>query len=81
MLPRGTRGEGAFGGTPKRVRSARRHDRLGYDEVLAGNLKVMDAAAVALARDSRIPIIVFSIHKSGALTRVLAGTEPHTVVN
>ena len=80
-LFKGTQVDGVYSADPKKVRSARRHDRLGYDEVLAGNLKVMDAAAVALARDSRIPIIVFSIHKSGALTRVLAGTEPHTVVN
>ena len=80
-LFKGTQVDGVYSADPKKVRSAWRHDRLGYDEVLAGNLKVMDAAAVALARDSRIPIIVFSIHKSGALTRVLAGTEPHTVVN
>ena len=80
-LLKGTQVDGVYSADPKKVRSARRHDRLGYDEVLAGNLKVMDAAAVALARDNHIPIVVFSIHKPGALTRVLAGTEPHTVVN
>ena len=80
-LFKGTQVDGVYSADPKKVRSAKRHDRLGYDEVLAGNLKVMDAAAVALARDNRIPIVVFSIHKPGALARVLAGTERHTVVN
>ena len=80
-LFKGTQVDGVYSADPKKVRSAKRHDRLGYDQVLAGNLKVMDAAAVALARDNRIPIVVFSIHKPGALARVLAGTERHTVVN
>jgi len=80
-LFKGTQVDGVYSADPKKVRGAKRHDRLGYDEVLAGNLKVMDAAAVALARDNRIPIVVFSIHKPGALARVIAGTERHTVVN
>ena len=80
-LLKGTQVDGVYSADPRKVRSARRHDRLGYDQVLAGNLKVMDAAAVSLARDNRIPIVVFSIHKPGALTRVLAGTEPHTVID
>jgi uridylate kinase len=80
-LFKGTQVDGVYSADPKKVRSAKRHDRLVYDQVLAGNLKVMDAAAIALARDNRIPIVVFSIHKPGALARVIAGTERHTVVN
>ncbi len=79
-LLKGTQVDGVYSADPKKVRSARRLDRLSYDAVLAGNLKVMDASAVVLARDSGIPIVVFSIHKPGALARVLAGTEPHTVI-
>ena len=80
-LLKGTQVDGVYSADPKKDKSAKRFDRLGYDEVLSGNLKVMDAAAVAIARDNRIPIIVFSIHSVGAFARVLAGAEPHTVVN
>ncbi|MEK7821005.1 MAG: UMP kinase, partial [Pseudomonadota bacterium] len=80
-LLKGTQVDGVYSADPKKNKSAKRFDRLGYDDVLAGNLKVMDAAAVAIARDNRIPIIVFSMHKAGALARVLAGAEPHTIVN
>ncbi len=80
-LLKGTQVDGVYSADPKKDKSAKRFDRLGYDEVLSSNLKVMDAAAVAIARDNRIPILVFSIRGVGAFVRVLAGAEPHTVVN
>ena len=49
-------------------------------EVLARDLKVMDASAISLARESSIPIIVFSVHASGAFARVLRGEGPHTII-
>jgi uridylate kinase len=48
--------------------------------VLADNLKVMDASAVALCRDNQIPIVVFSIREKGNLARVLAGDGVQTIV-
>ena len=55
-------------------------EKLDYDTVLAGNLKVMDAAAVALCRDNAIPIVVFSIREQGNLAKVLAGQGTQTTV-
>ena len=51
-----------------------------HDEVLARNLKVMDASAIALARDNALPIVVFSLHEEGAMTRVLTGQGRYTLV-
>ncbi len=65
---------------PRRNRRATRYETVGYDRVLADNLKVMDASAVALCRDNDIPIVVFSIRERGNLARVLAGEGTQTVV-
>ena len=60
---------------------ARRFDRLTYLDVLSRDLKVMDASAVSLARESSIPIIVFSVHAPGSFARVLRGEGPHTIIS
>jgi len=57
-----------------------RFDRLSYHDVLSRDLKVMDASAIALARENAIPIIVFSLRSAGALLRVLRGDGPHTMI-
>jgi uridylate kinase len=59
---------------------ANRYDRLSYDEVLQKNLRVMDGAAIALARDNRIPIIVCSIKEQGGLAAVLQGKGSSTTI-
>ena len=61
--------------------SAVRYDRLTYHDVLARDLKVMDASAIALARESAIPIIVFSLGRPGGLLDVLRGRGPHTMIS
>ena len=66
---------------PKKKKDAKRFETVSYDKVLADNLKVMDAAAVALCRDNGIPIVVFSIREKGNLARVLAGNGVQTIVN
>ena len=76
-----TQVDGVYTADPKRDPSAKRYDRLSYGEALARDLKVMDAAAIALARDNRIPIIVCSIREPGFLTSVLRGTGRFTVVS
>ncbi|MFA7603708.1 MAG: UMP kinase [Novosphingobium sp.] len=79
-LLKGTSVDGVYDADPKGNPGARRYDTVDYDRVLADNLKVMDAAAVALCRDNDIPIVVFSIREKGNLARVLAGEGVQTIV-
>jgi uridylate kinase len=79
-LLKGTQVTGVFTADPKKDPTAIRFDRIGFQEVLARNLKVMDASAVALARDNGIPIIVFSIRKPGSIADVLCGQGEFTTI-
>jgi uridylate kinase len=72
--------DGVYTADPKKDRSARRYDRLSHQEALEKDLKVMDAAAFALARENRMPIIVFSIAEPGAVEQVLRGKRRATIV-
>ena len=80
-LFKGTSVDGVYDADPKQVATARRYDRIGFAEVLAKDLKVMDAAAVALCRDNAIPIVVFNIRQPGNLAEVLAGGGTATIVS
>lgn len=75
-----TQVDGVYTADPKRDPSARRYERLTHDEAIAQNLAVMDTAAFALARENRIPIIVFSIGELGAIAAVLSGGGRSTLV-
>ena len=79
-LLKGTSVDGVYDSDPKTNPEAKRYDTVDYDTVLADNLKVMDASAVALCRDNSIPIVVFSIREKGNLAQVLAGGGVKTVV-
>ncbi len=79
-LLKGTSVDGIYDCDPKTNPDAKRYDTVDYGTVLAKNLKVMDASAVALCRDNAIPIIVFSIREKGNLARVLAGQGTQTTV-
>jgi uridylate kinase len=79
-LLKGTSVDGVYDDDPKKNASATRFETVSYDRVLADNLKVMDASAVALCRDNGIPIVVFSIREKGNLARVLAGEGVQTIV-
>ena len=79
-LFKGTSVDGVYTADPKKDSKARRYDRLTYQEVLAQDLRFMDASAVSLMRDNGIPIVVFSIKKRGAFLEVLTGGGVHTVV-
>ena len=59
---------------------AQRYDRLTYLDVLARDLRVMDASAISLARENHIPILVFSIQEHGAFADVLAGRGKFTII-
>ena len=79
-LLKGTSVDGVYDADPKVDVTAKRYETVDYDTVLANNLKVMDASAVALCRDNSIPIIVFSIREQGNLAKVLAGEGTRTIV-
>jgi len=79
-LFKGTSVDGVYDSDPKMNTQAKRFDSVPYGRVLADNLKVMDASAVALCRDNEIPIVVFSIREKGNLARVLAGEGVQTIV-
>ena len=72
--------DGVYTADPKQDPTAQRYDRLTHREAFARELKVMDATAFALARENRMPIIVFSILEPGAIKAVLSGTARATVV-
>ncbi len=79
-LFKGTSVDGVYDADPKKDASAKRYATVSYDTVLADNLKVMDASAVALCRDSNIPIVVFNIREHGNFSAVLRGEGVSTVV-
>ncbi len=79
-VAKATKVDGVYSADPVKDPSAVRFDRLGYDEVLARNLQVMDGAAIALARDNRLPVIVFSIDEPGNLLNVLTGQARSTLI-
>jgi uridylate kinase len=76
-----TQVDGVYSADPKKDPSAVRYDRLTYAEVLARDLKVMDGAAIALARDNRLPVIVCAIEEAGNLLKVLKGEARATVIH
>lgn len=80
VLLKGTKVDGVYSEDPKKNPNAQRYDRIGYDEVIARNLKVMDTAAFALARDNGLPIIVYSLDDKDGLTGVLEGKTRYTRV-
>jgi uridylate kinase len=77
---KGTQVDGIYDKDPKTNTDAVRYDKVSFDEVLQKNLKVMDASAIALARDNNLPIIVFSLSEKGGLKGIMSGKGTFTVV-
>jgi uridylate kinase len=75
-----TQVDGVYSADPKKDPTAERFDRLTHDEAIARDLKVMDTAAFALARESRLPIVVGSVHAPSSVTAILDGRSRSTVV-
>src|SRR5262245_16041094 len=80
-LLKGTQVDGVYSAEPRKDPAAVRYDRLSYMDVLARDLQVMDASAVSLCRENRIPIVVFSVHKPGAFAEVMSGKGKFTIVS
>src|SRR5690606_5312153 len=75
-----TKVDGVYSADPKKDGNAKRYDRLSYSEVLSNNLKVMDGAAIALARDNGLPLIVVSIEEPGNLLKAVYGKARQTII-
>jgi uridylate kinase len=81
IVLKGTKVDGVYSADPKTNPRARRYARVSFDEAINQNLKVMDATALTLCRDQKLPINVFSIFKAGALKRVVMGEDEGTLVH
>ena len=79
-LLKGTQVDGVYSDDPRTNKEAKRYDRLTYMDVLSRDLKVMDASAISLARENRIPIVVFSLHNPGAFAQVMRGEGLFTII-
>jgi uridylate kinase len=81
LIMKATQVDGVYSADPKRDPTATRYEKLTHDEAIAKGLAVMDTAAFALARENKIPIIVFSIQQPGAISAALEGRAKATFVS
>jgi uridylate kinase len=81
IVLKATKVDGVYTADPLKDKSATRYHKITFDEAFVKNLKVMDATALALCRDQKLPINVFSIFKEGALKRVVMGEDEGTLVH
>jgi uridylate kinase len=79
-LLKATKVDGVYDADPHLVAGAIRFDRLDYQDVLARDLRVMDAAAVSVARENRIPILVFSIFDKDGFADIVQGKGRYTII-
>lgn len=75
-----TQVNGVYSADPKKDANAKKYDTLTYKDVLNNDLNVMDASAISLARENKIPILVFSIHKQGAFNDTMNGHGEFTII-
>ncbi|NWG76608.1 MAG: hypothetical protein HXY24_18735 [Rubrivivax sp.] len=80
VLLKGTNVDGVYSDDPQRNPRAVRYAMLDYQRVLVENLRVMDASAIALCRDARIPIVVFNLKQPGQIALAIAGQPVGTIV-
>ncbi len=80
VILKGTKVDGVYDKDPVKFPDAKRYDTVSYDEVLSKRLGVMDASAIALARDNNLPIVVFSLDEPGGFRAILAGKGTYTTV-
>ncbi|MGH8731001.1 MAG: UMP kinase [Burkholderiales bacterium] len=81
IVVKATKVDGVYTDDPKTHPAAMRYQRVSFDEAIVKKLKVMDATALTLCRDQKLPICVFSIFKAGALKRVVLGEDEGTLVH
>ena len=81
VIVKATKVDGVYSADPLKVKNAKKFDRLKYIDVLKKGLKVMDATAVSLCMDNKLPIVVFNLNKEGNIKRVVLGKKIGTVVS
>ena len=81
LVLKATKVDGVYSADPTKDKSATRYKSISFDEAIVKNLKVMDATALTLCRDQKMPIKVFSIFDAGALKRVVMGADEGTLVH
>ena len=79
-LFKGTSVDGVYSADPKKSSDARRYDRLTYQDFLSQDLRVMDASAITMMRDSQVPVVVFSIREPGNMLKVIKGQGVYTTI-
>jgi uridylate kinase len=80
FLLKGTQVDGVYSADPRKHQDAERYEQLTYHDVLANDLAVMDAAAISVARENNMPILVFNIHAAGAFGQVMRGEGRFTTI-
>jgi uridylate kinase len=80
LVLKATKVDGIYSADPKKDPTATRYKKLTFDEAIIKNLQVMDATALTLCRDQKLPINVFSIFEAGALKRIVTGADEGTMV-
>ena len=81
LIAKGTKVDGIYTADPMKDPDAKKYSRLTYMDILTKDLKVMDATAVSLARENKIPVMVFSIREHGNFAKVLRGEGEFTIVS
>ena len=81
VLMKATKVDGVYTADPKKDPSARLFEELSYQEVLSGNLRVMDTSAISLCRDNQMPILVFNLDRAGNVKRAVLGEKMGTLVH
>jgi uridylate kinase len=80
ILLKGTQVDGVYSADPKKDLTATRYTQLSHMDVLQKDLKVMDASAISVCRENKIPILVFSIHEKGSFAKVVQGLGSYTII-
>ena len=80
VILKATNVDGVYSADPKKNEKAKKYNVIKYSDILAKNLKIMDGSAIALARDNKIPIIVFSINKKNAFINAIFGKGNYTII-
>ena len=79
-LLKGTQVDGVYSDDPKKNPKAKRYKELSYKKVLSDDLNVMDASAITLCRENKLPIMVFDVHEKGGFAKTIAGTGKFTII-
>tara|TARA_B100001013_G_scaffold332152_1_gene248199 strand:- start:228 stop:944 length:717 start_codon:yes stop_codon:yes gene_type:complete len=80
IILKATKVDGVYSDDPKKNKKAKKYNTIKYSDILAKNLKIMDGSAIALARDNKIPIIVFSINKKNAFINAIFSKGNYTII-